>query len=190
MLRKLGTALRAPEAESSEGRAKCGWPSQSYNVGKGPEVHCRNKGAACPRNHTLAGSKQYAASHVHVRLQGEALGPEEELAVPIEYTGLMMESLYFVGRRLTTLPGGFHPHSHVAKLMEARKNMFVNEDSRVDWAVSATLLHLLASYSWQFSGTVSTLGRSTHNLSPLGPEIRGCKVLMYAGCVIVSCPMI
>jgi 2-oxoglutarate dehydrogenase complex dehydrogenase (E1) component-like enzyme len=74
-------------------------------------------------------------------MQGAALGGDNEKREkgPIEYTGLDISTLQFLGERLSTLPEGFVAHPHITKLMAARANMFKDPDSRVDWAMAEQL---------------------------------------------------
>jgi 2-oxoglutarate dehydrogenase E1 component len=53
-------------------------------------------------------------------------------------TGVSMESLKDVGRRVTTIPTDFHAHKTVAKLLERRREM-IETGSGIDWSMAEHL---------------------------------------------------
>ena len=53
-------------------------------------------------------------------------------------TGVEMQTLKDVGRRLTTIPTDFHPHKTVAKLVEKRREM-VESGQGIDWSMAEHL---------------------------------------------------
>jgi 2-oxoglutarate dehydrogenase E1 component len=53
-------------------------------------------------------------------------------------TGVAVESLKEIGRKITTVPEGFHAHRTIARFLENRRNS-IEQDTGIDWATGEAL---------------------------------------------------
>lgn len=57
----------------------------------------------------------------------------------IRNTGIPMETLMDIGRRITTVPPEFNAHKQVRKIYEDRRKMFESENGQLDWGTAELL---------------------------------------------------
>jgi 2-oxoglutarate dehydrogenase E1 component len=84
-------------------------------------------------------------------------------------TGVDLELLKEVGRKITTIPKTFHPHKTIARIMAARRKM-IDDGAGIDWATAESLAFatlLVEGYRVRLSGQDSERGTFSQRHSVL-----------------------
>ena len=88
---------------------------------------------------TADGARSSERPSLFTPAQGSYVGGTDD-QVPEIMTGVDSDTLHRLGKSLTTLPAGFNVHPKIAKLLDARQQMFDGQ-SPLDWGAAESLAY-------------------------------------------------